>query len=142
MPAARDPESGRYISVGWTVRTKDETKKVKKKADDTTFTNMRHAAGLLRKTAARSIRKRQKPSPAGTPPHTRRGRLRKGIRYAAKTKAHYFVGPEFRAVGTSGAAHEFGGRYRNERYPARPFMRPALDIVAPRLPRMWAGSIR
>jgi hypothetical protein len=52
------------------------------------------------------------------------------------------VGPAQDIAGDSGAAHEFGGKYRDEQYPQRPFMGPALIENAPRLPEFWRGSIK
>jgi hypothetical protein len=52
------------------------------------------------------------------------------------------IGPDYQNVGQSGAAHEFGGHFRHENYPRRPFMGPALEKVKDRLPSFWAGSVR
>ena len=52
------------------------------------------------------------------------------------------IGPDVESFGTAGKAHEHGGRYRHERYPKRPFMGPALEKIKPRLPKLWAGSVR
>ncbi|NJL32247.1 MAG: hypothetical protein HC898_11875 [Phycisphaerales bacterium] len=51
------------------------------------------------------------------------------------------IGPDYANVADAGAAHEFGGRFRQEHYPRRAFMGPALEKVKDRLPRMWAGSV-
>ncbi len=50
--------------------------------------------------------------------------------------------PTCLTLATAGNAHEFGGKFRREHYPKRPFMGPALEKVKDRLPPMWAGSIR
>jgi hypothetical protein len=77
------------------------------------------------------------------PPHSRRGQLRRAIAYSVdKQRQVVVIGPERDAVGTSGSAHEFGGRYRRERYPKRPYMGPALERIQDRLPDFWASSVR
>ena len=79
----------------------------------------------------------------GTPPNTRRGQLKRSIVYAMdKQRGVALIGPDFDIVGVAGKAHEFGGRFRRERYPKRPFMGPALEKVKDRLPSLWANSVR
>jgi hypothetical protein len=113
------------------------------KAKQANITSLGHAGAALRLTARRSIRTRKKASPPGTPPHTRRGQLKRAIAYAVdKQRGVVVIGPEREAVGTSGSAHEFGGRYRRERYPKRPYMGPALEKLQDRLPDFWANSVR
>ena len=109
--------------------------------------SLSHAAGAIRRHAARSIRQspRSQPSAPGTPPRTRKGRLRKSILYALLDESGVpaaIVGPSFDLVGLSGKAHEFGGHFRGGDYPKRPFMGPALDVISNRLPSFFAGSIR
>ena len=118
-------------------------RKVKAAASRTNFTNLAHASAAIRLTARRSIRRGKKQSPAGTPPHTRKGQLKRAILYAVeKQKASAVIGPAYEMVGTSGSAHEFGGRYKRQRYPRRAFMGPALRENLPRLPKIWAASVR
>ncbi|MCI0335711.1 MAG: hypothetical protein L0228_21095 [Planctomycetes bacterium] len=124
-------------------KTKFEKQKVLVKAKKANITNLGHAGAALRLAARRSIRTRQKSSPVGTPPHSRRGQLRRAIAYSVdKPRGVVVIGPERDAVGTSGSAHEFGGRYRRERYPKRPYMGPALEKLQDRLPDFWANSVR
>lgn len=87
-------------------------------------------------------------SAPGTPPHSRRGQLKRGIKYTAVEgdKARFVVGPTDTSVGQTAALHEFGGaaqrgRYKGRRYPPRPFMRPALERELPRFAKTWANSI-
>jgi hypothetical protein len=134
--------------------------KVRKATNRATFENLTHAAAAIRLTARRSIKKAPKargrdaqgrfrgggktqPSPPGKPPHTRKGQIKRAILYSVERKAgRAFIGPTYEAMGMSASAHEFGGRFRGQRYRARPFMGPALKENVPRLPRMWAGSVR
>ncbi len=102
-----------------------------------------HAGAGIRLRAQRSIRKSGKPSSPGHPPHTRKGVLRRAILYAVeKDRQRVVIGPAFEKAGTSGMAHEFGGRYRQERYEKRPFMGPALIRQLPKIPKHWRGSVR
>ncbi len=129
--------------IGVNAKTKMETQKVLAKAKQGSFKSLSHAGAAIRLTARRSIRKRKTASPAGSPPHTRRGQLRRAIAYAVeKQQLRVVIGPEHEVVGESGKAHEFGGRYRREQYEKRPFMGPALEKLQDRLPPLWAGSVR
>ncbi len=128
---------------GVRVKTKFEAQRVKARTREGNFKSLGHAGGAIRLTAKRSIRKRKKASDPGQPPHTRDGRLRNAIAYAVeKDKQRVVIGPQYDKIGTAGRPHEFGGRYKREKYPKRPFMRPALDKLKDRLPPLWANSIQ
>lgn len=128
---------------GFHVRTRDETHKVKRKAKRANIENLGHAGAALRIAAMRSIRRRKKAAPPGSPPHTQTRRLPRAIKYAVdKQRQNVVIGPDAESVGRVGGVHEHGGRYYRRRYPPRPFMGPALEKIRPRLPRMWAASIR
>jgi hypothetical protein len=125
------------------VKTRDQTKKVLSKAKKGNIKSLGHAGAAVRLTARRRIRRSKKPAAEGSPPHTRRGQLKRAIAYAVeKDKGRVVIGPKQEIVGTSGKAHEFGGRYRDEQYEQRPFMGPALEKVQDRLPALWANSVR
>ena len=127
--------------VGVKVKTKDRTKAVRAKAKAATFQNLGHAGAAIRLTARRSIKRSKKASAPGTPPHTRRGQLKNALAYAVE-KDRVVVGPEHGKLGEAGKAHEFGGRFRRQRYPKRRFMGPALEKVKDRLPKLWKDSVR
>jgi len=130
-------------AIGFQVKTRSDIPKVLRKARRANIENLGHAGASIRLTAKRSIRKSANPAEPGKPPKTRRGQLRSSIRFAVeKNRQRVVVGPDYRIVGQSGRAHEFGGRYRKQRYPNRPFMGPALTKTKDRLPKHWAGSIR
>ena len=118
------------------------TRKIRKAAEQANFTSLSHAAASLRLVARRSIKKSPKASAPGLPPHTRRGRLRNAIKYALDGKSGVLIGPDYGVAADSGVAHEFGGRFRGERYRIRGFMGPALEKITPRLPKAWANSIK
>ncbi|GIW56321.1 MAG: hypothetical protein KatS3mg082_2725 [Nitrospiraceae bacterium] len=129
--------------IGFNVRTQIDSRQVLAKVRRANIANLGHAGAAIRLTARRSIRKRQQPSTPGQPPHTREGLLRQAILFSVeRPQQRVVIGPSAALVGTSGKAHEFGGRYRRENYPRRPFMAPALAKLRPRLPRFWADSIR
>ena len=126
-----------------TVKTRSDVRKVLARAKRANIRTLGHAGGTIRKVARHSIRRSPNPSAPGTPPQTRKGQLRRSILYAVeKDKQSVVIGPSITMVGTSATAHEFGGRFRRERYDKRPFMGPALEQTRAKLPRHWAGSVR
>lgn len=130
-------------AIGMKVRTRSDIPKVLRKMRRANIENLGHAGASIRLTAKRSIKKSPEPSAPGTPPHTRRGQLPKAILYVVeKPKQRVVIGPDYMKIGRSATAHEFGGRYRKERYRRRAFMGPALEKIRERLPRHWAGSVR
>ena len=130
-------------AIGMQIRTRADIPKVLRKVRRANIESLGHAGAVIRLTAKRSIRKSDSPAAPGTPPKTRRGQLRRSIRFAVEAnRQRVVIGPEYGIVGRSAMAHEFGGRYRRERYPKRPFMGPALEKTQSRLPRHWAGSVR
>ena len=127
---------------GLTFQLDDQTNRAKDAAEKTSFRNLGHAAASIRKTAIESIIVAEGPSEPGTPPHTRRRQLKRAIKYDVdKAAESALIGPEASIVGEAGAAHEFGGEFRGEEYPERPFMEPALEANVDRFASEWAGSI-
>jgi len=145
----------------------DNTAEVKRKADDAAYRNFGHAAASIRKDAMASLlrppgvsataglardkhgrfrhgsgRKRihSLPSPPGQPPYSPSGRLKKSIAYAAD-KTGAVIGPMQSVVGEAAQPMEFGGHFKRQNYPPRPFMFPALERALPRFAGDWAGSI-
>ena len=114
--------------IGMRSRWRFDAETVKKRAAQGSFRSLSHAAAVIRLTARHSIRKSKSASAPGTPPHTRRGQLRGAIVYAVDRRAdEALIGPTYERVGTSAMAHEFGGRYRKERFPKRAFMGRLLE---------------
>jgi phage gpG-like protein len=124
--------------------------RVAKATEVATFRNLGHAAARIRKDAIESIEPSDEPSEPGKPPHTRRrvsragkalkGHLQRAIVYASD-KETATIGPRESIVGESASAHEHGGEYMGGEFPARPFMRPALERNLDKFHRDWAGSI-
>ena len=113
-------------------------------------------AGAFIRTAARtSIRKRKGSAPAGKPPHSHEGSLRRLILFGYdKASDSVVVGPVGFEKSIAPSALEYGGRTivtgkhrgrretRVVRIAARPYMGPALEREAPKLPPLWRNSIR
>jgi len=59
-----------------------------------------------------------------------------------KNRMAVVIGPAKSLIGISMTAHEFGGMYRRRKYPRRPLMGPTLEKAAPRLPALWADSVK
>ena len=104
---------------------------------------LRRMGAYVRRAAQHKVRSSEKPSPPGTPPHSKTGVLKRGILFGVeKRRQSVVIGPSERFVGESMSAHEFGGRYRKERYPKRPLMGPTLKESAPRLSRLWEDAVK
>jgi hypothetical protein len=115
----------------------------------------------VRRSAKSSIRKRKRASAPGRPPSSHTGLLKKLIFFGYEpTKRSVVIGP-VRLSGKPGdAPHvlEHGGTARiarrrwrrgrrvsvtqHRRIAARPFMGPAMEKEQPKLPAMWADSVK
>lgn len=118
----------------------DHTRRVREAADRAARRAFAKAAFRIFRDAQASVERSAEPSAPGEPPHTRRGQLKRAIRYDA-TKDGAVIGPQQSMVGISATAHEFGGPYERERFPARPFMGPALERDLDNFSGDFAGSI-
>ncbi len=105
--------------------------------------SLRQAGAYVRKAARHAVRKSDSASAPGTPPHTRRGLLRNSLLFGVeKRRLAVVIGPAYSFVGISMTAHEFGGQYRERRYPKRALMGPTLQKTAPQISKMWADSVK
>ncbi len=83
---------------------------LKKKVNQATFKSLGHAAGTVRTTAKRSIRKRKKPSKPGSPPSSPTGMLRRVLRYEVdRQREQAVIGPVNEIACRLWNLHEFGG---------------------------------
>ena len=111
----------------------------------------------VRTTARHSVRKRRAISRPGKPPSSHTGLLRRFIYFGYdRGRKSVVIGPQRlnQKVGDAPAALEHGGvstaveglrhrrRKRRVRIIARPFMGPAFEKEKPKLPSMWANSIK
>ena len=107
------------------------------------YSSLRRAGAYIRATARNVVHRSKKSSTPGTPPHTRRGLLRRSLLFGVdKQKMSVVIGPAKKFIGISMTAHEFGGMYRRRRYPKRPLMGPTLTKSAPQLPKLWANAVK
>ncbi len=110
---------------------------------------------FIRTTAKHSIRTRKGSAPPGKPPHSHKGTLRRLIFFGYdRDSDSVVVGPVGFRSSTAPNVLEFGGTTKvktrrrgrlvtkRARVETRPYMGPALAKERPKLPRMWAGSIR
>lgn len=116
---------------------------VLKRAREGTFKTLGYIGGTVRKIAQNSIKIDPEPSAPGSPPHSRKGLLKKAIVYAVdREQQNVVIGPTVNVIGDAGSPHEHGGDFRGKPYPARPFMGPALDKLANNLDKMWKNSVK
>ena len=113
---------------------------------------------FVRTRARTSIRKRKKPSEPGQPPSSHTGILKRFIFFAYEPQRRSVViGPARlnQKIGDAPAALEHGGRsqvvsgsrrrkrqVRTVTIRPRPFMGPAFEAERPKLPAMWANSVK
>ena len=124
---------------------------VMKPAERAAFTNLSKAAFEIRKTAQASIVRGKLPSQPGSPPTSRRGNLQRAILYNVEKAPSIWtgnmvdvtavIGPRGSVVGESASAHEFGGLYKDQEYPARPFMAPSMLTNLDRFAGFFRDSI-
>jgi len=104
---------------------------------------LRQAGAYIRKAARHAVQKSAKSSAPGTPPHTRRGLLKRSLLFGVeKERRAVVIGPAYQFIGISMTAHEFGGMYRHRKYPKRPLMGPTLIKTAPQISKLWADSVK
>ena len=104
---------------------------------------MRRMGAYVRTVAKRKVKTSDKASTPGTPPHSGTGALKRSILFGLdRPRQSIVIGPSEQIVGTSMAAHEFGGGYKKERYPKRPLMGPSLKDSTPHLARMWQDAVK
>jgi hypothetical protein len=111
----------------------------------------RFGAYVMRR-ARKSIKSKKGPSPKGQPPHSHVGTLKKGIFFGYEAEKQTVVIGPILSGSRSGAPEilEYGGRARVEsrgeivvvEVAARPYMHPAYAAEEPKLPSMWADSIK
>ena len=134
-----------------------DRKAVTDKVDRTTRKVLSRFGAFVRRTAKSSIRKRKRVSSVGQPPSSHSGILKKFIFFGYEpAKRNVVIGPAKlnQKIGDAPHALERGGastviqgrrgrrKKRRVKIKARPFMGPAFNKEKPKLPAMWAGSIK
>ena len=112
---------------------------------------------FVRRGAKSSIRKRKRTSSPGEPPSSHAGLLKRLIYFGYdRQRRSVVIGPQRlnQKAGDAPAALEYGGtstvveglrhrrKKRRVRIKARPYMGPAFQKEQPKLPAMWAGSVK
>lgn len=127
-----DLKTGQFIAFKTEARIQLRLQRITKAAQRAREGSLRSVGYLISNIAKQKIQRSKQKSQPGEPPTTRRGLLRKAIRYAvAANQKSVVVGPAYSEAGTAGEAHEHGGRYKGGIFPQRPFMGPALQEALP-----------
>jgi hypothetical protein len=125
-------------------RFKDQHEKVLERMAENNVYSLKGAAYVVTQMAKARIVKAAKPSDPGESPHTK-GKpksLRASIIYDVdKETQSAVIGPSGGKVGTVGRLHEKGGVRGKAKYPARPFMAPALEEASERFIGQWKSSL-
>ena len=142
------------MPLGMQIKTMFFDQKAVRSATDRATRKVLSKFGAYVRTAARSsIRKRKTISEPGQPPSSHVGTLRRLIFFGYDTgKRSVVVGPTpFGNTAEAPPLLEYGGRARRKdrrdrvrtaTYRPRPFMGPAFEQEKPKLPAMWAGSVK
>lgn len=129
--------------TGCNVRIEFDDNALRDAVKDSSPAPLRRAGAYIRKSARNAVSRSKHSSAPGSPPHTRRGLLKRSILFGVeKERMTVVIGPAESFVGISMTAHEFGGIYYRRKYPKRPLMGPTLQKVAPQLPKLWADSVK
>lgn len=137
-----DAATGRFISFRSELQIQLRLERITKAIQKAKAGSLPAVGYLISTLAKQKIQRSKTPSQPGTPPATRKGLLRKAIRYAlAPDKQSVVIGPTASLVGKAGTAHEFGGKYRGQRFPERPFMGPSLADALPQIGPAFRGSV-
>ena len=125
------------------VTTRDEIPKVIRKAKRGQMESIWRASGYVRTVMRNTLGKKKTPRPPGQPATSRTGRARSSILFAAdKRDQSSIIGPSYRMVGRSMQAHEFGIKYKGDKFAARPFAGPSIDKATPKLAPFWRGAVQ
>lgn len=122
--------------------SRDDWKGLEQKALKGNYRSLGHAAASIRRDVLSTIERSPEYAAVGTPIHTRKGLMKKAIRFEVnKEYQDAVIGPRYSVVETSGEPHEKGVPYMGRNYPKRAFMMPGLLRALPRLTAYWSGSI-
>jgi len=130
-----------------------EQKAVRSATDRATRKVLAKFGAYVRTAARSSIRKRKAISEPGQPPSSHVGTLRRLIFFGYDTgRRSVVIGPTpFGGQAEAPPLLEYGGRARRKdrrgrvrtvTYRPRPFMGPAFEQEKPKLPAMWADSVK
>jgi len=125
------------------MRSKTNFGRVKKRVDKSKRRVLSKAGSYVFTTARQSIKRRKSKSPVGSPPSTRKGEIKRAVLFAVEPdKDRVTIGPAFSRIKRVGMAHEFGTRFRKQKFKKRPFMGPAFTKNKDEFPKLWKNSVR
>lgn len=134
-----------------------DRKAVTSRVDRATRKVLSRFGAFVRTSARHSIRKRKAISEPGNPPSSHTGLLRRFIFFGYdRDRRSVVIGPQRlnQKVGDAPHALEYGGtstvveglrnrrKKRRIKIAARPYMGPAFEREKPKLPAMWANSVK
>ncbi len=129
-----------------------DREKVQRSVDASTRKALSKFGAFVRQRAKTSIRNRKGTSPAGQPPNSHTGLLRKFILFAFDaSRKSVVIGPTLTQEGSLAprllehggeTTLEIAGKARRARYRPRPFMGPAFEDEKKQLPSLWRNSVR
>lgn len=125
------------------IKTKNLRKTRKKRKNPRQYQSEEARQNAIRHMRMKKrIGKNPTASEKGTAPHTRKGRIRRAILFEVeRDNLRAYVGTAFSRFATVGKAHEYGGKFRGNEYPARPFMRPAIEKNKKNLTKILADYL-
>jgi len=133
-------------------KLKMDTKKLLSAKDKAESRYLNKAGAMVRTIAIRSVsvrkskdgkKKKVKPRAPGDPARSPKGILKNSILFDVNLDmGEVVIGPTFSAMHALAELHEFGGFRKGTSFPARPYMNPALMKTIPKLPELWANSIK
>ena len=115
---------------------------------------LKKAGAFVRSDARRSMLRRAKPSPPGKPPRVVSGELKKFLFFVVDKAESVTIGPIKLSNNGAPAILEYGGsknlrrRIRGRRasvradYQPHPYMNPALEQVAPKVPELFKNAFK
>lgn len=125
------------------VRIEFDERKILIRINEANIVGLRRSGAYIRKAARNKVSTSDKASVPGRPPHSRRGLLKNALLFGVEKSAMTVaIGPAESIIGTAMYPHEFGGRYKRQRYPKRPLMGPTLEATRFKLPKLWENSVK
>lgn len=115
---------------------------------------LKKAGSFVRSDARRSMRERAKPAPPGKPPRVVKGQLKQFLFFVVDRAESVTIGPIKLRQGGAPAILEYGGaktvrrRVRGRResvrvnYEPHPYMNPALEKNAPKVPDLFKNAFK
>jgi len=99
--------------------------------------------GEKRNARGQFVKRATLPAKPGDPMLSPTGKVKRAIFYrVAKQERAVYIGPQTSIVGNVGAVHEFGLKFKGDKYPKRPFLAKSVRITKSILAKHWRNSVR